>query len=82
MQLVKRVILITTPVPRMLGTGKVSKQCSNVSIVTNMLCIIIGETQKLLQLFDGSGLWPGRNGLHLIKISTNTASFGKVPKVF
>ena len=66
----------------MLGTSKVSKQCSNVSVMTNILRTIIHETQKLLQLFDGSGLWPGMTSLHLIWTSMETASFDNMPKVF
>ena len=82
MQLIKRTILSTTPVPKTLGTGEVSEWCSVVGIIMNILQIIIRETQKLLQLFDASGRWPGMNSLHLIRISMNTASFDNMPKVF
>ena len=75
-------ILITILVPRMLETGEVSKWCSNVGILMNILRIIVCKTKKLLQLLDGRRLWPGINGLYLARISINTACFDNMPKAF
>ena len=46
-----------------------------------VLGIVIGKPQELLELLDIGWCWPGPDGLNLVRISPNVASFHNVPQV-
>ena len=50
--------------------------------MTNILRIVIRQSEELLQFLDSGRSWPGSDGLNLVRVSTNTTSFYYVAQVF
>ena len=78
-KLVKCAILISTPIPRSLWAGKISKQSSNISIMTYVLCIIMRQAKELLKLFDRGRFWLSTYDLHLVRVCANTTRLKDMP---
>ena len=48
----------------------------------NILCIIVRQAKKLLQLLDSGRPQPSAYGVNLVGVSTYTTSFNFMPQVF
>ena len=62
-------------------SSQVSKGCSNISIASYKLAVIIGEAKELLNLFLGLRLRPLMNSCYFLRISTDTLCRYNIPKV-
>ena len=47
----------------------------------NVLRVVIGKSEKLLQFFNHGQFWPGTYGLKLVRVRPQTTSLDNVPQV-